>query len=290
MARSITNGQKSPVCVQKAPIAENKKVVARERGHGMCADLQLRLLLCVTAELERWSSPNLAAPYWRLYLMKGTGAGVRWDGRTVELSPDKAWLIAPDTAFGAELRMPVTQVYVHFTLVPGLVAERGVHEVPLTAAMRRACVRGQRAKTPEEGGVLWSTLVLLALGGLPAGVLSERQVEARVARVQAHIEREPGGAHTLETLARVAGMHERALIRLFRKETGDTPMAWLRARRVSLACELLHHGDRKIDDIATAVGFCDRYHFSKTFMRLREMPPAAFRAMQRGGGQPVRGR
>jgi hypothetical protein len=37
-------------------------VVSREKRHGLCADLQLRLLLCVTAELERWDSPNLAAP------------------------------------------------------------------------------------------------------------------------------------------------------------------------------------------------------------------------------------
>lgn len=91
-----------------------------------------------------------------------------------------------------------------------------------------------------------------------------------------------GAAHTLDTLARVAGMHGRALIRLFRQETGDTPMAWLRARRIALACELLHHGERKIDDIAAAVGFCDRYHFTKTFTRLREMSPGAFRAMQKG--------
>jgi transcriptional regulator GlxA family with amidase domain len=154
--------------------------------------------------------------------------------------------------------------------------------VPLTSAMRRACARGQAAKTSERGGIYWSTLVLLALDGLADGVLSERQVDARVERVQAHIERDVGGAHTLDTLAQVAGMHGRALIRLFRQETGDTPMAWLRARRIALACELLHHGERKIDDIATAVGFCDRYHFTKTFTRLREMSPGAFRAMQKG--------
>jgi AraC-like DNA-binding protein len=282
MARPITNGQKSPAYVQKAPEVGSTKVVAREREHGMCADLQLRLLVCVTAELERWESPNLAAPYWRLYLMKGDGAAVRWDGRTVALSPDTAWLIAPDTAFGAELCAPVTQGYVHFTLAPGLAAEPGVHAVPLTPAMRRAYADAQTAKTSAVGGILWSKLVLLALEGLSADVLRERQVDARVARVQAHIGRDPGGPHTLETLAQVAGMHERALIRLFRKETGDTPMAWLRARRIALACELLHHGDRTIDDIAAAAGFCDRFHFSKTFTRLREMPPGAFRALQKG--------
>lgn len=282
MGRANTNRRKSQSCVQKAHAVETPQVVSREKHHGLCADLQLKVLLCVTAELERWNSPNLAAPYWRLYVMGGEGARVRWGGRTVALTKGSAWLIAPDTAFGAELGAPATQVYVHFTLASGLAAEPGVHEVPLTAAMRRACVRGQAAKTSEGGGIYWSTLVLLALAGLAEGVLSERQVDARVARVQAHVEREVGAAHTLETLARVAGMHGRALIRLFRQETGDTPMAWLRARRIALACELLHHGERKIDDIAAAVGFCDRYHFTKTFTRLREMSPGAFRAMQRG--------
>lgn len=282
MGSAITNRRKSQSCVQKAHAVETRHVVSREKRHGLCADLQLKVLLCVTAELERWDSPNLAAPYWRLYVMGGEGARVKWGGRTVALSAGSAWLIAPDTAFGAELRVPVTQVYVHFTLASGLAAEPGVHEVPLTVAMRRACAQGQVAKTSEGGGIYWSTLVLLALAGLEEGVLSERQMDARVARVQAHVERDLGVAHTLETLAKVAGMHARALIRLFRQETGDTPMAWLRARRIALACELLHHGDRKIDDIAAAVGFCDRYHFTKTFTRLREMSPGAFRAMQKG--------
>lgn len=282
MVRASSNRQKSPVCVQKAQAVVTPHVVSREKRHGLCADLQLKLLLCVTSELQRWDSPNLAAPYWRLYVMGGDGARVRWGGRTTALGAGSAWLIAPDTAFAAELAAPATQTYVHFTLAQGLAADAGVYEVPLTAAMRRACARGQAAKTAEAGGIWWSTLVLMALAGLDEGVLNERQVDARVARVQAHVERDLGAAHTLETLARVAGMHGRALIRLFREETGDTPMAWLRARRIALACELLHHGERKIDDIAAAVGFCDRYHFTKTFTRLREMSPGAFRAMQRG--------
>lgn len=248
----------------------------------MCADLQLRVLLCVTANLERWDPPNLAAPYWRLYFMEGDGARVTWGGRTHALDTEHAWLIAPDTAFAAELTRPATQCYVHFTLAPGLAAEPGVHAVTLTREMRRTLAKAKAAGSTERGGLAWSTLVLLALDGLADGTLSERQVDARVDRVQAHVLRNLAAEHTLETLAAVAGMHERALIRLFRQETGDTPMAWLRARRIALACELLHHDGRKIDDIAAAVGFCDRYHFTKTFTRLREMSPGAFRALQRG--------
>ncbi|MFA6289836.1 MAG: AraC family transcriptional regulator [Opitutaceae bacterium] len=270
--------------MKKSHVVSNAQVAMRRRDHSRCADLQLRLLECVTAEMDRWEFPNLAAPYWRLYLMTGGGAEVRWGGRTIPLRPECAWLIAPDTAFGTALRATVTQCYVHFTLAPGVMSAPGVHAVPLTREMRRWHKRAVAAGTPETGGVAWQVVVLSALDALPAGALSERAVDTRVSRVLALIERDPGAGHTLENLAEIAGMHERALIRLFRQETGDTPMACLRARRIALACELLHHSDRKIDDIAAAAGFCDRYHFTKTFRAMREITPAAFRVLQRGGG------
>ena len=250
-----------------------------------CADPQLRVLECVTADMKWWEFANLAAPYWRLYVMGSEGAEVRWGGRTIPLRTENVWLIAPDTAFGTALRMPVvTQCYVHFTLAPALVAAPGVFSVPLTAELRRWHGRALAANGPGAGGIAWQALVLGALDALPAGALSERSLDPRVERVLAHIEREPGAAHTLESLAKLAGMHARALIRLFRAETGETPMASLRARRIALACEWLHHSDRKIDDIAEAAGFCDRYHFTKTFRSLRDITPAAFRVLQQGRG------
>ncbi|CAM2867096.1 helix-turn-helix transcriptional regulator [Rariglobus hedericola] len=248
----------------------------------MCANLGVRVRACVTAQLQRWTFPNLAAPYWRLYLMEGPGAEVSWKGKRIMLSPESAWLIAPDTPFGTALRNPATQCYVHFTLAPGVLVAPGIYEVPLSQEMRRWHGCAVSARTSEAGGIAWLALILGALDYLPLGSLSERQIDPRVQRALEHMERDLGAPHTLESLAVVAGMHGRALIRLFRKETSDTPMACLRARRISTACELLHHGDRKIDDIATAVGFCDRYHFTKTFRKFREITPAAFRALRQG--------
>ncbi|AHF90473.1 AraC family transcriptional regulator [Opitutaceae bacterium TAV5] len=259
--------------------------------HHNPGDLQLRLLQCVTARLNRWEHDNLSAPYWRLYLLSGKGAAVRWRGRTTPLDPRHAWLIGPDTDFGATLEKPLTQCYVHFTLTPAFASGPGVYPVRLTPVMRMLHARaapgsGAASATavppsPEESVIAWNALVLLALGGLPPGTLRERRLDARVLRVLEHIERDIAGPHTLEELAHVAGMHARALIRLFRHETGVTPMASLRARRVALACDLLHHSDRPIDDIAALTGFCDRYHFTKTFRRLREVSPGAFRQLQR---------
>jgi AraC-like DNA-binding protein len=282
--------------------------------HHNPGDLQLRLLQCVTARLNRWDHDNLSAPYWRLYLLSGKGAAVRWRGRITPLDPRHAWLIGPDTDFGAILEKPVTQCYVHFTLTPAFASGPGVYPTKLTPVMRmlHACAAdgsgsdvapGSASATapslplpppppspslspflspsPEASIIAWNALVLLALGGLPPGTLRERRLDARVLRVLEHIERDIAGPHTLGKFARVAGMHARALIRLFRHETGVTPMASLRARRVALACDLLHHSNRPIDDIAALTGFCDRYHFTKTFRRLREMSPGAFRQLQR---------
>ncbi|MET0263000.1 MAG: AraC family transcriptional regulator [Rariglobus sp.] len=283
MKPSPANAREAHACVEKSHEVFTPQVAIRHREHSRCADLQLRLLECVTAEIDRWEFPNLAAPYWRLYVMDGDGADVRWGGRTIQLEPESAWLIAPDTAFGTSLRKPVTQFYVHFILAPGVVSGPGVHAVRMTKEMRRWHARAIGADTPEAGGIAWQVLVLNALDGLPPGTLSERTLDPRVQRVLEHIEREPGAPHTLASLGQLAGMHARALIRLFRQETGDTPMASLRARRIALACDLLHHSDRKIDDIAVAAGFCDRYHFTKTFRQLRDTTPAAFRVLQQGG-------
>ncbi len=279
----VTNELKSPDCVQKAPLRRGTVFEGGRAIHGASADLQLRVLQCATARIVGWDHANLAAPYWRLYLMEGAGAAVRWAGRTVPLRADRAWLIAPDTPFGAILRRPVTQCYVHFTLAASLAAAPGVYAMRRSDELRTWHARAVAARSPEAGGIAWHALALAALAGLPPGTLAERRTDARVARAILAMERDVGAAHTLETVAAEAGMHARSLIRLFRAETGCTPMAWLRARRVALACELLHHGDRKIDDIATAAGFCDRYHFTKVFRRLRGVAPAAYRNAGRAG-------
>lgn len=96
--------------MRKTHIVATPHVISLEKRHGLGADLQLKLLLCVTADLEQWSSPNRTAPYWRFYVMGGEGARVKWGGRTQALVKESAWLIAPDTAFETELRAPVTQL------------------------------------------------------------------------------------------------------------------------------------------------------------------------------------
>ena len=78
-------------------------------------------------------------------------------------------------------------------------------------------------------------------------------------------------------LARDAGMKIDAFIRLFRERTGLTPAMYARERRIEVACLLLYHSAKSIEEVASTCGFCDRYHFTHAFIRSRKTSPAAFR-------------
>lgn len=256
----------------------------RNPGH-----LQLRLLHYAKAKLMHWKHPNLSTPYWRLYLHSEDGAGTVWQGKNIRLTSDQAWLIAPDTAFGTTLEKHLTQYFVHFTLAPVYTCPPGIYPVAITPAMQSLLPLVKEGSTPDANGQVASpervvvannAFVLLALYGLPDGLLRERRLNERVLRVMEHIEREVSTIESLEELAQIAGMHPRSLIRVFKQEIGVTPMESLRSRRMALACDMLHHTNLSIEQIAAQTGFCDRYHFSRTFRRLYEVTPAAFRRLK----------
>jgi AraC-like DNA-binding protein len=46
---------------------------------------------------------------------------------------------------------------------------------------------------------------------------------------------------------------------------------------VEKACNLLHHSDLSIDQIASACGFSDRYYFTRVFSKTMAASPGAYR-------------
>ncbi|HEX3076213.1 MAG TPA: AraC family transcriptional regulator [Lachnospiraceae bacterium] len=66
------------------------------------------------------------------------------------------------------------------------------------------------------------------------------------------------------------------LNRIFKKQTGCTIFEYLNMIRVNQAKELILAGTMKSYEIATAVGFCDEYHFSKSFKKIVGVPPSHY--------------
>lgn len=81
---------------------------------------------------------------------------------------------------------------------------------------------------------------------------------------------------TLDTLAERLGVSRSTLSHLFRRRTGETPMARLRHRRIEASKILIRRGF-PLRHVAEQTGFCDEYHLARTFRRMVGRTPGQFR-------------
>jgi transcriptional regulator GlxA family with amidase domain len=105
----------------------------------------------------------------------------------------------------------------------------------------------------------------------------------RLGKVFSWIEHALGGEISNRLLAAQAGLSVEAFIRWFKAATGRTPATFVAERRVREACRRLAFTDDTIDQVAEAVGFANRHHFSRVFKRYAGCGPAQFR---RGRSRP----
>lgn len=82
---------------------------------------------------------------------------------------------------------------------------------------------------------------------------------------------------TVGELASVAGMSRSAFALRFKEVVGETPLDYLTRWRVYRAAVLLKEGDRKLTDIANAVGYDSDGSFNKTFKRIVGVTPGEYR-------------
>ncbi|UCM87765.1 AraC family transcriptional regulator [Streptomyces marincola] len=93
----------------------------------------------------------------------------------------------------------------------------------------------------------------------------------------------PAHPWTVPALAARAGVSRAALARRFAALVGEPPMAYLTARRLDLAAELLGEPDLTVDAVARRVGYGSGFALSTAFKRERGVSPAAYRAERAGG-------
>ena len=83
---------------------------------------------------------------------------------------------------------------------------------------------------------------------------------------------------SLGDIASYIGMSEQHLIRTFRKESGVTPIEYLKRYRIRQAKQLLAAGSLSITKVAMAVGFSDSSYFARVFRREVGMSPSAYQS------------
>ena len=87
---------------------------------------------------------------------------------------------------------------------------------------------------------------------------------------------------TVQRLARHAKMSARTFNRRFREETGQSPGAWIRTRRVDRARELLESRDLPVDEIARLSGLGTGGNLRHHLRRGMGMSPSSYRKVYQG--------
>jgi AraC-like DNA-binding protein len=82
---------------------------------------------------------------------------------------------------------------------------------------------------------------------------------------------------SLDAIARHAGASTSTLLRSFRRTTGQTPYAYIKARRLDEAKHLLEGGKHQVGEVAILVGYDDFGAFSKAFRKQFGRSPREYR-------------
>ncbi|WP_294615096.1 helix-turn-helix transcriptional regulator [Roseovarius sp.] len=88
---------------------------------------------------------------------------------------------------------------------------------------------------------------------------------------------DPGGAHSLEGLAEIAGMSRSRFAERFQASYGRAPMGFLRALRLARAAQLLSERREPVKRVAEMVGFSSRSAFTRAFIEVWGQSPRAYR-------------
>ncbi len=186
----------------------------------------------------------------------------------------------------------IEQFWINFSGegVKTLLAEVGIDEhshsfrlEPRSAKLIERELRALFSSEPElistRLHMLGTLYRLLALFGSREPSEPESELPA-IERVKRRIERSYSEPLSLPTLAAEVGLSPKYLSRRFKSETGLTVSEYLTRIRLSTAATLLLT-DRRVDEIARAVGYGDPLYFSKAFSRFHGLSPSRWRSAER---------
>ena len=102
-------------------------------------------------------------------------------------------------------------------------------------------------------------------------------VEDRIRSVLEKVVAQPNNDHSVEAMARTAGMSSRHFARVFRDQTGKTPAAFVVHARVEAAQRFLVESDRGLDWIASRAGFGSVESLRRNLVRVGGVGPSEYR-------------
>ena len=98
-------------------------------------------------------------------------------------------------------------------------------------------------------------------------------IEAAIHFMQENIE----NRITLQDVIDYIGYSQSHFSALFKKKTGESPIAYFNRLKIEYACKLLKETDLKMNQICYKIGIEDPFYFSRMFSKAKGMSPTAYK-------------
>lgn len=106
---------------------------------------------------------------------------------------------------------------------------------------------------------------------------SKKEVSPAVSVICENLKKNPQKFYHLEDMCRLTGYSKNQIIRLFRRDTGMTPIQFQLQQKIQFAVKLLSYSNKTITEIAAEIGIYDINYFSKVFKKYMGRSPRSYR-------------
>jgi AraC-like DNA-binding protein len=208
-------------------------------------------------------------------------------GRIAVLNPEEVHKGGPGSEGWWTYRMIYPSPELMGTLCNDIVGSRGpipwFPEILIRDPQLASTLAGLHEALIEGTSVLErQTLLLKALAALicrhasspPSPQLSGTESKA-VAQVKSYLEDNFQSAGSLDELSTLTGLSPFYLLRVFHRQVGMPPHAYLRHIRIARAESMLAKG-MSVAEVALAAGFSDQSHMTRQFKRIVGITPGAY--------------
>ena len=149
---------------------------------------------------------------------------------------------------------------------------------PILSELMKICT-APRPAGPRARAVEVCTFLRVLMEIVMPGRPSQTWLERAKARLGGELDEDLDQ----ESVAEELGLGYESFRKRFKQAAGVSPAAYRNARRLETARELLASTSLSIRQIATNLGYCDEYHFSRRFHEATGLPPGAYRRSVLGG-------
>lgn len=109
----------------------------------------------------------------------------------------------------------------------------------------------------------------------------ERPLSPGIRRAVERMAEQLAEEHSVEELARLAGLSASRFAHRFKEETGDSAIAYLLKLRLRQAARLLEFSGRSVKEVAGDVGFESPFYFSRQFKKHYSLSPREYQKANR---------